>query len=348
MDDGLRAGVDRLTEDGIERGCVQISAVQELCEEFGCSDEEVEDLYAEFQQRGLEVHDDCGHASPPLKVQNGEVATLTSDTMRLLLNEIGRYKLLTAAEEVELAKRVEHGDEKAKEAMINANLRLVVHIAKRYQHQGLSLLDLIQEGVFGLIRAVEKFEWRKGFKFSTYATWWIRQSIQRALQKHARTIRLPVHLAEMERRVERVERELSRKLGRPPTDKELAKAANVTMKNLQSLREAARTVASLDVPVGEDGDATLGDFVARTEADFEEQVHVSLDEEQLRQVVARLPSDERDVILLRYGLRGEDPLPITTVASRLGMGPRRVRNLEKQALERLGQEREMVALSEAV
>ena len=185
---------------------------------------------------------------------NGDLAVATTDALQLFLNEAGRYPLLTAAEEVELAKRIERGDTQAKERMINSNLRLVVSIAKRYQGHGLSLLDLIQEGIIGLIRAVEKFDWRKGFKFSTYATWWIRQAVQRGVANKSRTIRIPVHIVEREQKIARAERELIAKLGRAPTDEEVAKRPKLPLKQVREVRQAARAVTSLDRPIGDEDD----------------------------------------------------------------------------------------------
>src|SRR4051812_35591028 len=187
-------------------------------------------------------------------------APLTTDSLQLFLNEAGRYPLLTAAEEVELAKRIERGDMAAKERMITSNLRLVVSIARRYQTQGITLGDLIQEGVIGLIRATEKFDWRKGFKFSTYATWWIRQAVQRGVANKSRTIRIPVHVVEREQKVTRTERELSAKLGRTPTDDEIADGAKLPLAQVREVREAARAVASTDAPIGSDGDSSFGEL----------------------------------------------------------------------------------------
>ena len=200
----------------------------------------------------------------------------TTDALQLFLNEAARWPLLTAAEEVELAKRIERGDKAAKDRMINSNLRLVVSIAKKYQGHGLSLLDLIQEGIIGLIRAVEKFDWRRGFKFSTYATWWIRQAVQRGVANKSRTIRIPVHIAEREQKIARAERELTAKLGRPPTDAELAEAAKLSLKHVNEVRQAARAVTSLDKPLGDDNEASLGDLIAANPTTVEEEVHVSL------------------------------------------------------------------------
>ena len=214
---------------------------------------------------------------------------MTSDSLQLFLNEAGRYPLLTAAEEVELSKRVERGDKAAKDAMINANLRLVVSIAKKYQGHGLSLLDLIQEGIIGLIRAVEKFDWRRGFKFSTYATWWIRQAVQRGVANKSRTIRIPVHIVEREQKIARAQRELTLKLEREPTDEEISKAAKLPLKQVREVRQAARAVASLDKPVGSEGDAQLGELIPTQAPGLEEEVHVSFAEETLRRAVNALP-----------------------------------------------------------
>jgi RNA polymerase primary sigma factor len=216
-----------LVEQGERDGCLPLSEVESLPAALGLEDDVVQELHEQLERRGIEVTDDCvrdGAGDPDYS--NGELATGTTDSLQIFLNEIGRCPLLTAAEEIELAKLIERGDRAAKERMINSNLRLV-SIAKRYQGHGLSLLDLVQEGVLGLIRAAEKFDWRRGYKFSTYATWWIRQAVQRGVQNRSRTIRVPVHVAELERRASRVERELTAKLGRDPTEEEVAAEAKV-------------------------------------------------------------------------------------------------------------------------
>src|SRR5581483_9343929 len=211
--------IELLVEHGEEHGCVNMTELYEVVNRLELDEEETEALLARLQERGIEVTDDCSRVHEgDVSYTNELLAGMTSDTLQLFLNEIGRYPLLTAAQEVELAKRIERGDARAKEQMINSNLRLVVSIAKNYQGHGLSLLDLIQEGIIGLIRAVEKFDWRKGFKFSTYATWWIKQAVQRGVANKSRTIRIPVHVVEREQKVLRAEREFVAKNERTPTD----------------------------------------------------------------------------------------------------------------------------------
>src|SRR5437763_6252637 len=276
--DQLRA----LVEHADEAGCVNLSAFTQLLTELDLDDQEVSSLYEQFDERGIDLTDDCSLPDvSETHFSNETVAAMTTDSLQVFLNEAGRYPLLTAAEEVELAKLIERGDLPAKDKMINSNLRLVVSIAKKYQGHGLSLLDLIQEGIIGLIRAVEKFDWRRGDKFSTYATWWIRQAVQRGGANKSRTIRIPVLIVEREQKIGRATRELTAKLERDPTDEEVAAAAKLPLKQVREVRQAARAVASLDKPVGEDEGTRFGDLVATSDQSVEEEVHVSLEQETL-------------------------------------------------------------------
>ena len=305
----METQLEALLAHGEEHGCIELSEVDEVAQALELEDDDVQALYEEIERRGIDLRDDCGRAEAPAATYvNGDLAHATTDALQLFLNEAGRYRLLTAEDEVELAKRVERGDREAKELMINSNLRLVVSIAKRYQGHGLSLLDLIQEGIIGLIRAVEKFDWRRGYKFSTYATWWIRQAVQRGVANKSRTIRLPVHIVEREQKMARAERELTLKLERVPTDEEIAKAAKLPVKQVREVRRAARAVTSLDRPVGSEGDSAFGDLIPSEQAEVEEEVHVSLQEETLHRALAGLPDREREIVKLRYGLNGDtDP-----------------------------------------
>ena len=336
-----------LMEQAEEEGCIHLSAFSELIQALELNDDEVAGLYEHLEDRGIELTDDCGREAEDSTYVNGDLAVATTDALQLFLNEAGRWPLLTAAEEVELAKRVERGDKEAKDRMINSNLRLVVSIAKRYQGHGLSLLDLIQEGIIGLIRAVEKFDHRKGFKFSTYATWWIRQAVQRGVANKSRTIRIPVHIIEREQKLSRAERDLLTRLGRPPSEAELAKAAKLPLKQVREVRRAARAVTSLDRPVGEDLSATYGDLLPADDVAPEEEVEVGLQEETLRRAVSQLEEREQEVLRLRYGLGGEDPMSLEAIGRHLGITRERVRQIESEALERLAVQREIEALRTA-
>jgi RNA polymerase primary sigma factor len=343
-DQQLRA----LMEHGEEMGCINMSAFTALVQELDLDDDELNGLYEQFEERGIELTDDCGlPEAEEATYVNSEVAAMTTDSLQLFLNEAGRYPLLTAAEEVELAKRIERGDKAAKDRMVNANLRLVVSIAKKYQGHGLTLLDLIQEGIIGLIRAAEKFDWRKGFKFSTYATLWIRQSIQRGLANTSRTIRLPAHIEQRERKLARVERELTAKLSHDPSDQEIADAAEMTVADVQALREARKVVTSLDVPIGDDGDSHLGDFIASDGPDPGEQAVATELESTVARALGRLTHEERSVVELRFGLRDGRERTVEATSRELGVSRERTRQLEERAMRSLGDEPSLAGLREA-
>jgi RNA polymerase primary sigma factor len=269
------------------------------------------------------------------------------DSLQLFLNEVSRHPLLTAEEELGLARRIERGDFQATERMVNSNLRLVVSIAKHYQGQHLPLVDLIQEGMLGLIRAVEKFDWRRGLKFSTYATPWVRQSIERGIAYKARTIRVPVHVLQRERKIGRCAPGLVAKLGREPTDEELAAAVELPVHHVQEVREAARAVTSLDKTVGESEETTLAELFASDAAEPAEEVDTTQREELVHRAVSELPEPEREIVCLRYGLTGEGrPQSVEQVVRRLGVSRAEVRQIENCALERLASRREMEAVRE--
>jgi RNA polymerase primary sigma factor len=339
-----------LLQGGRERGCVQESELERITEDLDLAADQIQALHARLEDEGIEVHDDCGlrHA-PPTQVSNSELAAYTTDALQLFLNEAGRHPLLTPSEEIELAKRIERGDLAAKDRLVISNLRLVVSIARKYQNLGeLCLLDLIQEGMLGLIRAVEKFDWRKGFRFSTYATLWIRQSIGRALDERGRTIRLPINVAQRERKIAGAERELTAQLGRPPTIDEIAQRAQIEPRQIEELRDVARKVTSLERPLGEEGDTELGELLPGREPAPEEEVQVTLREETVRDVVRMLPEREQSVIKLRFGLNGDrEPVSVREAARRLELRPSDVQRLERRALEELALRREMAALREA-
>jgi RNA polymerase primary sigma factor len=341
--------LDALLRQGEEQGCINLSEFNEITRSEDVEDEEVEAFYEELQRRGIDLTDDCTRAgSSEGTYVNGDLAVATTDALQLFLNEIGRHPLLTAKEEVELAKLIERGDKAAKDKMINSNLRLVVSIAKKYQGHGLSLLDLIQEGIIGLIRAVEKFDWRRGFKFSTYATWWIRQAVQRGIANKAREIRIPAHIVEREQKIGRAQRQLTTELGRDPTDEEIAKRAKLSLKHVREVQQAARAVTSLNKPIGSEGDVPYGDLFAGDEPSPEQALTVNLTEDVLRQAISELPERERTVVQLRYGLNGGgEPVSLDVIGKRLGLTRERIRQIEAEALERLSMQREIVALRDA-
>jgi len=349
MDGETRSRLESLLDRSEQAGCVNLSELSDVVRELDFTEDEAGEIDDEIESRGLEVSDDCGKTDVETgpNYGNGEVAGSTSDALALFLRDIRRYPLLSKDEEVELAKRIEQGDLEAKERMINSNLRLVVSIAKKYQGHELPLIDLIQEGIFGLIRAAEKFDYRKGYKFSTYATFWVRQAIQRGLANKSRTIRIPVHIGQRERKIARVHRELAVKLGRDPTDHEVGAAAELTEEEIREAREAPRTVTSLERPVGEDEGSELGDLLPSEERGPDEEVDIALRQEVLRSVVSRLPEREREVIELRFGIEGEEPTPLREAGRRLGLSSEGVRKLEAQALRRLASERELEGLRDA-
>jgi RNA polymerase primary sigma factor len=346
--DSAERRLEALIERGEDRGCVNLSDFSELVAELGLPEEENEALHDQLEARGVVLTDDCGQGPPAGPVYNHDaLATMTSDALQLFLRDVRRHPLLTAAEEVELAQRIERGDLEAKERMVNSNLRLVVSLAKKYQGHELALLDLIQEGILGLIRAAEKFDWRKGYKFSTYATFWIRQAIQRGLANQGRTIRIPVHIGQRERKIARVERELAARHGRPPSDEEIAAAADLTLMELHETREALRTITSLERTVGEEGQTELGDLLASNEPEPHQEVEIGLRDRTVREALEQLPEQERRVIELRYGIGGQDPTALREAGRLMGLSPERVRRIEHKALERLAEIREVAALSEA-
>src|SRR5437870_3573316 len=346
VDERLQA----LLEQGEELGCLNLSAVSEFLQEADLDDDQTTGFFEQLEEKGIALTDDCARPDAVGSTYvNGDLAVATTDALQLFLNEAGRYKLLTAEEEVELAKRIEGGDKEAKDLMINSNLRLVVSIAKRYQGHGLSLLDLIQEGIIGLIRAVEKFDHRKGFKFSTYATWWIRQAVQRGVANKSRTIRIPVHIAEREQKINRAERELVARLERPPTDEEIAEQTKIPLKQVREVREAARAVTSLEKPLGADDDsAVYGDLIASEQRDVDEEVHVSLTFDALHKAIKELPDRHAEIIKLRYGLDGDtEPKSLEEIGRILGITRERVRQLETEALRKLAEKRELAGLEAA-
>ena len=327
-----------LVEAAEQSGSISIDVLAEAVELLELDSVDVEQLHRELELRGVEIV--LGEVEPfveppgpaPLSLHAGEG---TTDALQLFLREAGRRPLLTAAREVELAKRIERGDVAAKTEMIEANLRLVVSIAKNYRNQGLPFLDLIQEGTLGLIRAVEKFDWRRGYKFSTYATWWIRQAVARALADKGRTIRMPVHVVERMQRIGRAERSLWAQLGREPTADEVAEEASLPVAPVREVRPAARASSSLDQPVGDQEDATLGDFVAGPEPLPDEVVESTLRSEALMRGLRKLAPREQQVVVLRYGLFGEEPTTLEEIGRRLGLTRERVRQIESESLRRL-------------
>ena len=331
----------QLMEAGEAAGSVRASELADVLEAHGFDAIEMDAVYRELELRAIDVVEDDQASVAALLTAPVET---TTDALQLFLREAGRHHLLTAAQEVELAKRIERGDETAKQRMIQSNLRLVVSIAKNYRNQGLPFLDLIQEGTLGLIRAVEKFDWRRGYKFSTYATWWIRQAVARALADKARTIRMPVHIVERLQKMNRAERNLWTQLGREPTLDEIAEEASLPIQQAREVKAAARAATSLDQPVGEQEEAVLGDFVAGDGPLPDEEVEVSLRSQALQAALQTLSSREREVLALRYGLDDYEPKTLEEIGRRLGLTRERVRQIEVEALRRLATLREIQAV----
>src|SRR5918998_720097 len=339
--------IQLLLEKAEAAGYVDAVELTECADLLELEARDVETLHRELEERGVEIKEPVAKEPPkeptrPTRDLDSGIES-TTDALQLFLREIGRHPLLTAAEEVELSKRIERGDMAAKRQMIECNLRLVVSIAKNYRNQGLPFLDLIQEGMFGLIRAVEKFEWQRGLKFSTYATWWIRQAVARAIADKARTIRVPVHVVERMQKMHRAERHLWTQLAREPSLEEIADEAGLPFQQAIEVRAAARASTSLDQPIGEQEDAVFGDLVAGDDPLPDEVTEHRLQKEALGRALASLPERERRVLELRYGLGGEEPHTLEHIGRRLGLTRERVRQIEVESLGRLGARREIGA-----
>jgi RNA polymerase primary sigma factor len=356
-----------IVEGAEERGFIDPADLEAFATELELNDEEVEELTRELERTGLEIGQPAAGAAPaapraeapkdeaekpadpaPEPETTPTVAISGSaDSLQLFLADVGRHKLLTAAEEVMLAKRIERGDPTAKRHMIESNLRLVVSIAKGYRGLGVPFLDLIQEGTLGLNRAVEKFDWRRGYKFSTYATWWIRQSVQRAVANHARTIRVPVHVVERQQKLSRAARRLEVELGREATKEELAEATGLPMQHVDEALGAANASVSLNQTVGADDEGELGDLFADREAvDPFDEAEESLRRQGVRRALEALPERERRILELRFGFEGE-PWTLEAIGNELDLTRERVRQLEGQALSRLGALRDLISVAAA-
>jgi RNA polymerase primary sigma factor len=320
-------------EEAEERGFVTNEAIEEFVLEHDLGEDELLELRADLERREIRV--DEANAEGELDLSFDVTAGGVPDSLTLFMNELGRYPLLTAAEEVELAKRIERGDRAAKERMINSNLRLVIHNARKYTGHGVSLGDLVQEGIIGLNRAVEKFDWRKGFKFSTYATWWIRQSCQRAIANQSKTIRVPVHVEERRSKLARTRQRFEVEHGREPTVEELAEASQIEIQHVLEALEAVEATVSLNQRVGEDDGAEFGDLIADRDAqDPEEAAVEGLRGQAVRKALASLPERERQIVEMRFGLN-DTPISLEAIGRELGLTRERVRQLEASALRKL-------------
>ena len=337
--------VQSLLARGQEQGFLSIDEVAQSVEGVSLDEGAAEGLYRHLDELGVELVED-GEARdrlaqiaeaadrPPRKLNLK--ADTSTDALQLFLKDVGRVPLLTAAQEVELAKLIELGDQAAKKKMVESNLRLVVSIAKNYRNQGLAFLDLIQEGTLGLVRAAEKFDYRKGFKFSTYATWWIRQAIARALADKARTIRIPVHVVEKLNKIGRAERKLVTELGREPTPEEIAEVTGIEPEEVDSIKRSAQAPVSLEKPVGDEEESEFGQFIAdeRAESPFERAAEL-LTKEALKEALENLSYRERRVLELRYGLGGEHPRTLDEVGRTFNVTRERIRQIENQSLKKL-------------
>jgi len=341
----------KLVQEGQEKGFLTYDEIVAGLEEVELTKEQIEDFYTYLVDHSIELMEGETHKSPPheqppaedekaaAKEANAKLDLTVEpslDSLRLYLREIGKVPLLTADQEVYLAKRIERGDMVAKTQMIEANLRLVVSIAKSYLGRGLSFLDLIQEGSLGLIRAVEKFDYRKGYKFSTYATWWIRQAVTRAIADKARTIRIPVHMVEKLNKVVHIERQLVQRLGREPQPEEIAEELEMTTEEVRDILRMAQLPVSLEKPIGEEEESSLGDFVPDESAESPyDTAQVQLRREDIKKALDALPERERQVIELRFGLRGEQPCTLEEVGRAFGVTRERIRQIENNTLKKL-------------
>ena len=327
-----------LLESGRLTGRLGADEIARALDELDVDAAQLDEFYAALEEAQIEVvertDEPAGEAEQAVVAH--EAAEISTDTLQLFLKDIGRVPLLTAAQEVELAKRIERGDHTAKQAMVEANLRLVVSIAKRYRNQGLPFLDLIQEGTIGLVRAAEKFDYRKGFKFSTYATWWIRQAVARALADKARTIRMPVHVVEKLNKIVRTERALRAKVGREPSSEEIAKELELHTAEVEQIRRSAQTPISLEKPVGDDDESEFGHFLSDSTALLpDELAEETMRNEALRAILQTLSHRERRVLELRYGLDGEQPRTLDEVGRTFNVTRERIRQIENQSLKKL-------------
>jgi RNA polymerase primary sigma factor len=322
-----------LLEAGRENGQLSADEIAVALDELDLEPAQIDDFYHALEELHIEVVSGTEEEEETPAEEPREVST---DALQLFLKDIGKVDLLTAAQEVELAKRIERGDHGAKQEMVEANLRLVVSIAKKYRNQGLPFLDLIQEGTIGLVRAAEKFDYRKGFKFSTYATWWIRQAVARALADKARTIRMPVHVVEKLNKIVRSERKLRAELGREPTAAEIGKDLDLSADEVEHIRRSAQTPVSLEKPVGDEDESEFGHFLTDVNLPLpDEEAETTLRKETLRKILGTLSSRERQVLELRYGLDGQHPRTLDEVGRTFNVTRERIRQIENQSLKKL-------------